>query len=153
MDGQLLRNHAILGITPFERPDPELAVALVRARALAILDLGHDPRAARLALDSVSRHVPALRFGVRVPHDAGFDPRSLSLPPNADVVVVQSTEHLDAWRPRRVIVQVCSLEAARTAARAGAAGLIAKGAESGGTGRLAAQAKGGPATVSQAGSG
>lgn len=133
MDGQLLRNHAILGITPFERPDPELAIALARARALAILDLGHDPGAARLALDAVSRHVPALRFGVRVPHDASLDPQSLPLPPNADVVVVQSTENLDAWRPRRVIVQVCSLEAARTAARAGAAGLIAKGAESGGT--------------------
>jgi len=125
-----LRDHTILGITPFEYPDADLLVAICRAGAFGILDLGRDPVAARAAVDAVVRQMPSIPFGVRVPQEHDWEPRDL--PAAAEVVILSSSEHLSRWRPRRVLVQVCSIEEARHAEQAGADGLIAKGEESGG---------------------
>jgi hypothetical protein len=59
-------SRQILGLTPFEHPDSALCIALCRAGALGLLDLGRDPRASRNALAAVAAQVPG-EFGVRIP--------------------------------------------------------------------------------------
>src|SRR4026209_2198145 len=97
-----LRDHTILGITPFEYPDADLLVAICRAGAFGILDLGRDPVAARAAVDAVVSQMPSIPFGVRVPQEHDWERRDL--PAAAEVVILSSSEHLSRWRPRRVLV-------------------------------------------------
>jgi acyl transferase domain-containing protein/NAD(P)H-dependent flavin oxidoreductase YrpB (nitropropane dioxygenase family)/acyl carrier protein len=115
-----------VGISPFERPDVGLCAALCRAGALGVLDLGRDASAARASLAELAR--AARTFAVRIPD--GVD--APELPPGARVVVLPEGRDPAPFRPRRVLAQVTSIEAARAAAAAGADGLIAKGSESGG---------------------
>src|SRR5688500_16161607 len=105
----------LLGISPFERPDPALVAALCRAGALGVLDLGRDPEVAAAALRELSR--ATRRFGVRVPDGADVDPAIL--PAGAEIVV--TGEGVDPRRfPRRtVLAQVTSVDAARAALAAG----------------------------------
>lgn len=121
---------AVLGITPCEYPDVRLTVALCRARAVGVLDLGRDPALAEAALQEVARHAPG-PFGVRVPPGAPL-PDPARLPAGADWVVLPAGADPAPYAPRRVLVQVVSLEEARAAVAAGACGLIAVGNESGG---------------------
>ncbi|MFD9000301.1 SDR family NAD(P)-dependent oxidoreductase [Streptomyces sp. NPDC059582] len=128
----------IIGITPFGEPDAGLASAIGRAGGLGVLDLGDGDRRSRDALARLRRLAPG-RFGVRIgarcrltPADLASDPGDADGP---DTVVLAT----DApWRPGevvtlyRVLVEVTSLDAAREAVRAGAHGLIARGAECGG---------------------
>jgi acyl transferase domain-containing protein/NAD(P)H-dependent flavin oxidoreductase YrpB (nitropropane dioxygenase family)/NADP-dependent 3-hydroxy acid dehydrogenase YdfG len=120
---------SIIAITPFEHPDARLALALARAGALAVLDLGRDERAGREALAKLARDGRS-GLAARVPEGAAWSPSDL--PACVGTVVLTSTAEVARWRPRKVIVQVTSLEEARAAERAGADALIAKGAESGG---------------------
>jgi acyl transferase domain-containing protein/NAD(P)H-dependent flavin oxidoreductase YrpB (nitropropane dioxygenase family)/nucleoside-diphosphate-sugar epimerase len=119
----------VVGITPFEEPNAVLAAALARAGAVSVLDLGRDAGRARAALADVSRWWPG-GFGVRIPTGCPLSPADL--PAQVDVLV-QGTG--SAW-PRgsgcRMLVEVVSLAQAHAAVRAGADGLIAKGAEAGG---------------------
>ncbi len=116
----------ILGLTPFERPDAPLCIALCRAGAAGVLDLGRDPAAARAPLAALAAQVPGL-FGVRFPEGAA----PLALPDAAAFVLFPSPEAMrETGRP--ALVQVTSAAEARLARARGAAGLVAKGAESGG---------------------
>jgi 3-oxoacyl-(acyl-carrier-protein) synthase/NAD(P)H-dependent flavin oxidoreductase YrpB (nitropropane dioxygenase family) len=117
-----------VGICPFERPDPRLVAALCRAGALGVLDLGRDASVAREALAELARAVRS--FGVRIPDGVEVDPATL--PRGAEVVVLDASHEVGRFRPRRVLVQVTSVEAARAAVAAGADGLIARGSEAGG---------------------
>jgi acyl transferase domain-containing protein/NAD(P)H-dependent flavin oxidoreductase YrpB (nitropropane dioxygenase family)/NADP-dependent 3-hydroxy acid dehydrogenase YdfG len=116
----------IVGVTPFERPDTALVVAVSRAGALGVLDVVGDPGAAASALGDLSRKIR--RFGVRV--GEGFD--AASLPQRARVVIVTAATEISHFPGRTVLAEVTCLEEARTAAHAGAHGLVAKGNESGG---------------------
>ncbi len=118
----------LIGITPFERPDPSLAEALIRGGALGVLDLGRDRLRSVEALDQIARRVS--RFGVRIPD--GLTNSSFELPDNAATILVCDASAIAALGPRRVLVQVSTIAAARAAVAAGAGGLIAKGCESGG---------------------
>jgi len=126
----------IIGITPFHEPDARLAAAVSRAGGLGVLDLGTGDRRAREALTRIRRWSPG-PFGVRVgPHcrigpadltaGGGATPHTVVLAPDA------------AWRigevaaEHRVLVEVTDPDQALAAVRAGAHGLIARGAESGG---------------------
>lgn len=120
---------SILGITPFERPDTTLAVALSRAAAIGVLDLGTDLEAARSALAAAARRA-SRGLGVRV--HAGALPPPDSLPAAVEIVVLPSGIDPAPWRPRRVFVQVVSSAEAARAIEAGADALIAVGLESGG---------------------
>src|ERR1019366_4040153 len=108
-----------------------MVIALCRAGALGVLDLGRDPAVARTALARVAARVPG-HFAVRVASDVlAVD----TLPEQVSTVVVPAAPHLsapEAWGHRRVLVEVTSIEEARAAVAAGAGGLIAKGNESGG---------------------
>ncbi len=96
---------SILGITPFERPDTTLAVALSRAAAIGVLDLGTDLEAARSALAAAARRA-SRGLGVRV--HAGALPPPDSLPAAVEIVVLPTGVDPAPWRPRRVFVQVVS---------------------------------------------
>src|SRR5262245_45510799 len=104
-----------VGISPFERPDARLCVALCRAGALGVLDLGRDPDTAIEALGQVAR--AARRFGVRIPDSVRFDPGAL--PAAAEVVILADGRDPAPFRPRTVLAQVTSMEEARAALEAG----------------------------------
>ncbi|MCC7325325.1 MAG: SDR family NAD(P)-dependent oxidoreductase [Burkholderiales bacterium] len=124
----------IIVVSPFEHPDVALVVAAARAGALGVLDIGRDPQVAAQALATLAR-VTDGDVGVRVPQ--GIRIGAAALPRNIGTVIVDAGEALDAWRGRRVLVQVTTVAEARIAHAGGAAGLIAKGNESGG--RVGAQ--------------
>src|SRR5579862_6695814 len=117
----------VVGITPFERADPGLVLALSRACALGVLDVGSDPGVAQEALALLARK--ARSFGVRL-SSGGL---GMSLPREARVVGLPAGVPVRPWiESRTVLVQVTSLTEARAALADGAHGLIAKGNESGG---------------------
>ncbi|GLY47202.1 polyketide synthase [Lentzea sp. NBRC 102530] len=116
----------VLCLSPFSTPNPALVVAAERAGALGVLDLG--PHAAADLARVAARHPRS--FGVRV-----HGPLAVPLPDAVDTVVVD----LARYRPnpaelgeRRLLAVVTSVAEAAAAIEHGAAGLIAKGAESGG---------------------
>ncbi len=119
--------HRILAISPFERPDVDLVRTIARGGRLAVLDLGHDPRAARRALAELGR--AGLPFGVLI-RDPAFEARLL--PPAVEQVVLAPGLSPRAYASRMTLCQVRSQEEADRAAAEGAGGLIAKGWEAGG---------------------
>lgn len=119
----------VVGITPFEEPNAALAVALARAGAVGVLNLGLDAGWARAALADVCRWWDGA-FGVRVPPECPLRPADL--PEQVDMVVHGLGSPSPIASGRRAVVEVVSVAQARAAVRAGAYGLIAKGAEAGG---------------------
>ncbi|MFB4318043.1 SDR family NAD(P)-dependent oxidoreductase [Actinomadura sp. 21ATH] len=77
----------IIGIGPFGRPAPYLAVAVARAGGLGVLDLGTDRAAALAALADAGRWW-AGPLAVRVPAGCGVRPRDL--PAAVDTVVIDA---------------------------------------------------------------
>ncbi|MGW1782436.1 SDR family oxidoreductase [Streptomyces sp. NPDC002143] len=144
----------IIGITPFGEPDAGLTLAVGRAGGLGVLDLGSGDRRTREALSRLRRASPGA-FGVRVGAHCRLTPADLEPYGPATVVLTaattQATRATDAapaaeagdaagahWpiaelaARYRVLVEVTDLPGARDAVHAGAHGLIARGAESGG---------------------
>ncbi|MGD2083740.1 MAG: nitronate monooxygenase, partial [Chromatiales bacterium] len=117
----------IIGISPFQNPDPGLVIALSKTEALGVLDLGTDAHGASTALDSLVARRPR-RFGVLLRPGVAVE----DLPEDAVVVLAGPDYPVADWAPRTVLAQVTSLQEASDALSAGAAGLIAKGTESGG---------------------
>jgi acyl transferase domain-containing protein/NAD(P)H-dependent flavin oxidoreductase YrpB (nitropropane dioxygenase family)/NAD(P)-dependent dehydrogenase (short-subunit alcohol dehydrogenase family)/acyl carrier protein len=126
---RLRDRELVVGITPFEEPNAPLVVALARAGAMGVLDLGRDASRARAALAEVCRWWPG-DFGVRVGAECPLSPADL--PEQVTVVVHGPTPRWPAEPGRRCFVEVTSVAQARAAIRAGASGVIAKGAEAGG---------------------
>ncbi|MFI6516049.1 SDR family NAD(P)-dependent oxidoreductase [Spirillospora sp. NPDC050679] len=137
----------IIGVGPFGRPAPHLAVAVARAGGLGVLDLGVERAPALAALSDVRRWWRGA-FGVRV--QAGCEVRPDELPEAAGTVLVDMAAVADGLvdaaayaRGRRLLVEVTGPEeaaaavalGARIAAEHGGAGLhglIARGCEAGG---------------------
>ncbi|CAM2006367.1 type I polyketide synthase [Acanthopleuribacter pedis] len=117
----------ILAMTPFECPDPRLYRVLQQApHATAVLDCGHNKTTAQTALATC--RPTAVRIPGRAPLDTGTD-----LAPQSLVITdLHHPELAPLCEQHRVLVQVTSLCEAKRAAESGIAGLIAKGAESGG---------------------
>ena len=133
MTGVARSGDRVLGISPFEEPNARYTVAVARAGGVGILDLSRDAHAARAALADVCEWWQG-PFGVRVPWGCDSDP--CDVPDQVDTVVLSSSTGAAPWlladRRWRVLVEVCSLAEARSAMRAGARGLIARGCEAGG---------------------
>ena len=119
----------VVGVTPFEEPNAPLVAALARAGAVGVLDLGRNSGQALAALADICRWWPG-EFGVRVP--AGCPLTPADLPEQVDVVIHGLGSGWPVTPGRRVIVEITSVAQAHAAIRAGASGLIAKGAEAGG---------------------
>ncbi|MGH3865066.1 MAG: SDR family oxidoreductase [Pseudonocardiaceae bacterium] len=126
---RLQERELVVGITPFEEPNAPLVVALARAGAVGVLDLGRNASWARAALADVRRWWPG-GFGVRVPAQCPLSPAEL--PEQVEVVVHGPGSRWPSEPGRRSFVEITSVAQARAAVRAGAYGLIAKGAEAGG---------------------
>ena len=124
-----LTDFPVLAISPLERPDARLIVAATRAGALGILDLGRDADVARSALAEAARRCPD-GFAVRIPEQVDWKPGEL--PEQVTCVVVCAGTSLRRWKKRTVVVQCTTVEEARAAEAAGAAGVIVKGSEAGG---------------------
>ncbi|TVZ77482.1 type I polyketide synthase [Streptomyces sp. BK340] len=122
----------ILCLTPFGEPDAGPAVAACGAGALGILDLGDGDRRSREELHRLSRSAPG-PFGVRVTGRCALDPGELGGAPDTVVLARDAPWNVGEVAARyRVLAEVTDLTQAREAVRAGAHGLIARGAESGG---------------------
>src|SRR5581483_914790 len=126
---RLQDRELVVGITPFEEPNAALVVALARAGSLGVLDLGRDYDRAQAALAEVCRWWSGT-FGVRLPIGCPLSPADL--PSQVDVVVLDAGTGRPAAPGRRMFIEVTSVTQAHAAIRAGAWGLIAKGAEAGG---------------------
>jgi 3-oxoacyl-(acyl-carrier-protein) synthase/NAD(P)H-dependent flavin oxidoreductase YrpB (nitropropane dioxygenase family) len=135
--GQLvMRAHPfpLLAITPFERPDLSLARAFDRHGAAVAVDLGRNrSRHAQVleALGPLCARSSARTIGIRLPDQVQIAPAQA--PAGVGFVVLGEPQHVQCWREHvPVIVQVTCEAEARAAIAAGAAGLIAKGEETGG---------------------
>ena len=124
----------LLGITPLERADLSLARAFCKQKAAVAIDLGRNTADHAAVFDfiaSAAATADAACCGLRIPDQVAIKPQDL--PATTDFVVLTAERKLKSWVTRfPVIVQVTSLEEARTALADGAHGLIAKGQESGG---------------------
>jgi acyl transferase domain-containing protein/NAD(P)H-dependent flavin oxidoreductase YrpB (nitropropane dioxygenase family)/acyl carrier protein len=119
-----------LAITPLERPDLRLARALWRQDVAVAIDVGRNIGAWADLFASLSGERGA-GVGLRVPD--GVAVPDMALPAAVRFIVAAGISCLpDEWRRVPVIVQACSVGDATAAIEAGAAGLIAKGQESGG---------------------
>ena len=121
----------VVAVTPFGQPNAALAAAVERAGGLGVLDLGRDRNLAVAALSDTARWVPA-SFGVRVGPGCPLTPADLPAEVDTVVLAFGSPWTAAAVAERTALVEVCSADEARTALAAGADGLIARGAESGG---------------------
>ncbi|MER8184969.1 SDR family NAD(P)-dependent oxidoreductase [Kitasatospora sp. NPDC094015] len=128
----------VVGITPFHEPDAALTEAVCRAGALGVLDLGTGDRRAREELAALRERAPG-RFGLRIGPDCRLSPEDLHSPdPQARPHTLVLPPDVPGWdlaalsADHRVLAEVTDLDQALAAVRAGAHGLIARGAESGG---------------------
>ncbi|MER7179383.1 nitronate monooxygenase, partial [Streptomyces hyaluromycini] len=132
----------IMCITPFGEPDARLATAVCAAGGLGVLDLGRGDRRTREALARLRRAAPG-PYGVRIaagcaltPDDLiadGLAPDRLGPAPDTVVRAADAPWTVAELAPHtRVLAEVTDLAGARAAVAAGAHGLIARGAESGG---------------------
>jgi NAD(P)H-dependent flavin oxidoreductase YrpB (nitropropane dioxygenase family) len=134
----LARSDLVLAISPCGAldPSPRLVAEARRGGGLAALDLA-DGEASRLSALRQAVSWSAQNLGVRVLGGciATADAVRQASANRVDLVVLSAEPAWDiaetgSWA--RVLVEVTSLPQARAAATAGASGLIARGAESGG---------------------
>ncbi|RSN25710.1 polyketide synthase [Amycolatopsis sp. WAC 04169] len=112
----------VLGVNPLGRPDPGLAAAVVRGGGLGIVELG----------STVSTSDGRFPFGVRIP--AGRTVRDEEVRESGAGLVLLAEGAV--WRGRAglpVLAEVTGVEQAVRMLDAGASGLVAKGAEAGGS--------------------
>ncbi|MFE9496350.1 SDR family NAD(P)-dependent oxidoreductase [Streptomyces collinus] len=132
MTSPVRAHDLILCLTPFGEPDAWLAAAACAAGGLGILDLGDGDRRSREELTRLRRTAPG-PYGVRVTGRCTLGPADLDGGPDTVVLAVDAPWSVGEVAPSyRVLIEVTDLAQAREAVRAGAHGLIARGAESGG---------------------
>ncbi len=124
------QRFGILAITPLERPDLALARALWRQHVSVAIDLGRDTTRWPAILASVAAD-RSLGLGLRLAETTV--PEGLALPACVRFLVTDGIASLPgSWRGIPRLAQVCSVAEAEQALADGAAGLIAKGQETGG---------------------
>ncbi|NDU76792.1 acyltransferase domain-containing protein, partial [Actinomadura sp. DSM 109109] len=138
----------IIGVAPFGRPAPHLAVAVARAGGTGVLDLGADRAAALAALADVGRWWKG-PVGVRVPAACRILPGEVpesarTVLVDAPVLVGEAAPGADGApdiagfaRGRRLLVEVVDPDEAAAALAAAReitddVGLVARGSEAGG---------------------
>ena len=131
-------SELVLAVSPCGElsPSPRLVAEACRGGGTAFLDLGNGEPSRLEALRQAASW-SARGIGVRLPADCAATPAAIREASGGRVGLVMLTSdagrdivELTAWA--RVLVEVTSQGEARAAAAAGASGLIARGAESGG---------------------
>lgn len=120
-----------LAIPPFERIDVGLARAVARQGLLLAIDVGRDPLAWPALWHAMEQPL-GRTTGLRIPDHVDYG--LIDLPSSVRFVVVAGDcARVPAdWFRLPVIAQVTSIAEAQAALAAGVAGLVCKGAESGG---------------------
>ncbi len=122
-----MERFKIIGITPLEKPDTDLAVSLGKANAFPVLHAGRDREKAAAALEELSQKW-GQDFGV-----CFTDTPSIPLPANVSLLIVPYGTVVKPGKQTRVFYQVHSVEEARNAKKDKAAGIIIKGNEAAGS--------------------
>jgi acyl transferase domain-containing protein/NAD(P)H-dependent flavin oxidoreductase YrpB (nitropropane dioxygenase family)/NAD(P)-dependent dehydrogenase (short-subunit alcohol dehydrogenase family) len=120
-----------LAITPFERPDLQLARALLRQNVPVAVDIGRDEQAWP-ALFTALAATPSPLLGLRIPDFTCVDLAQIPAGIGFVIMAGDSAQLYDACQRFPVLAQVCSVLDAGQALCCGVAGLISKGQESGG---------------------
>jgi acyl transferase domain-containing protein/NAD(P)H-dependent flavin oxidoreductase YrpB (nitropropane dioxygenase family)/NAD(P)-dependent dehydrogenase (short-subunit alcohol dehydrogenase family) len=119
-----MKTPTIIGLTPFERPDVNLVMALAKAKAFPVLHLGRDKAQAVKALEAL-KDLPD--FGVCFPPASTF--ADLPLPKQVSVIIAPFGAKIASRKNVRVFYQVHNLT---EALQADGDGIIVKGNESAG---------------------
>jgi acyl transferase domain-containing protein/NAD(P)H-dependent flavin oxidoreductase YrpB (nitropropane dioxygenase family)/NAD(P)-dependent dehydrogenase (short-subunit alcohol dehydrogenase family)/acyl carrier protein len=117
----------MIGLTPFERPDIDLALTLQDAGAFAVIHLGRSKEKSNTSIKEMLSRTKA-NFGVCFADSSFID---IFLPKQVSLVVLPANLNLKDFKGR-IFYQVFSVEEAHKAAMAGATGLIIKGNEGAG---------------------
>nr|WTA00212.1 SDR family oxidoreductase [Streptomyces sp. NBC_00857] len=122
---------SVIAVNPLQRSSPRLTAVAARAGALSVLELlVGDPRGVADTLERTCRW-STLPFGVRI--RSGCTVTVADLPDLVDTVLLADPGRSpEEFAGRRVLVEVTDLAGAVHASGTGAAGLIVRGAESGG---------------------
>ncbi|MBB6498059.1 type I polyketide synthase [Pedobacter cryoconitis] len=126
-----MENLKIIGITPFEKPDAALAIALNHAGFFSVLNAGYlEPE----ALSAINKLVQSdvADFGICFPTD-NFT--AIALPEQVSLVIIPYGMKFKCKPKVKMIYQVYDLQSAKKAKAEGADGIIVKGNE--GAGKVA----------------
>ncbi|ANN18391.1 polyketide synthase [Amycolatopsis orientalis] len=115
----------VLGVNPLGRPDPGLAAAVARGGGLGVLDIG----SAGSIGSTVDRGFP---FGIRIPAGGQVRPEEVR-ESGAGLVLLSEGAVCQGRVETPVLAEVTGVEQAVRMLGAGASGLVAKGAEAGGS--------------------
>ncbi|QNK63111.1 SDR family NAD(P)-dependent oxidoreductase [Pedobacter sp. PAMC26386] len=125
-----MENLKIIGITPFEKPDTELAIALKKAGVFPVLNLGYRQSDAIQAMNKLVQS-GVTDFGICFPSS---DFTSIEIPEQVSLVIIPHGIEVQCKPGVKLIRQVYDIESARQAKAASADGIIVKGNE--GAGRV-----------------
>ncbi|AZA54638.1 type I polyketide synthase [Chryseobacterium sp. G0201] len=123
-----MKNLTIFGLTPFEKPDANLMLAMHQAGAFPILSLGHELTTAQQALNQLEQaDIPS--YGICFSNDKLI---SLQISEKVKFAILPFGTTVNSISDLSIIYQVTSLKEAREAEKSGAKGIIIKGNEAGG---------------------
>jgi acyl transferase domain-containing protein/acyl carrier protein len=123
-----MKTPLIIGITPFERPDVNLALSLSNAKAFPVLHLGRDRIRAAEALEQLTKK-SSMEFGVCLVSEELND---IILPEQVTMVVLPYGMKRTRSKQVKLFYQVHDVHEARKAQAEGADGIIIKGNEGAG---------------------
>ncbi|MCX2453793.1 SDR family NAD(P)-dependent oxidoreductase [Pedobacter sp. PLR] len=123
-----MKTPLIIGITPFERPDVNLALSLSDAKAFPVLHLGRDRARAAEALEQLTQR-SSKEFGVCLVSE---DLNDIILPAQVTMIILPYGKKFTADKQQQLFYQVHDIDEARKAEAEGAAGIIIKGNEGAG---------------------
>ena len=123
-----MKTPLIIGITPFERPDVNLALSLSNAKAFPVLHLGRDRIRAAEALEQLTKK-SSMEFGVCLVSE---ELNNIILPEQVTMVILPYGMKRTRSKQVKLFYQVHDVHEARKAQAEGADGLIIKGNEGAG---------------------
>ncbi|MDN3548142.1 type I polyketide synthase [Mucilaginibacter aquaedulcis] len=124
-----MKKRAIIGITPFEKPDVSLALELHKSGAFPVLNLGHNKIIAEQAIEKLIK-IGLDDFGVCF---NSSDFISIKLPRQVSTIIAPYGVTIKRKNEVKLIYQVNDLKSARLAKDEAADGIILKGNEAAGS--------------------
>nr|WP_199074996.1 type I polyketide synthase [Pedobacter sp. ASV19] len=123
-----MKTPLIIGITPFEKPDLSLVLALEKAGAFPVLHLGRNLELAQEALEQLAATSSA-GFGICF---GSADLKGLNLLPKTQLVIAPYGLNISRQQGTKLFYQIHNLAEARNAQAEKADGIIVKGNEGAG---------------------